>query len=622
MSLADDRFDGLFGDPEHGHEASRPTVLEPALWARLADVAGFQPFGVAWLTLQCGMIGEARAGIVVLAQGQRLVPASVWPEDHNPADLMVAAAHAFEQNRGVAHQASASGAAALAYPIVIDGAVSGVTAVELRAGGSTDLRGAMRALQWGTAWVRERLYREKSDTTAARETRASAALRTLAIALEEERFLAAARAVVTDLALQHGCERVSLGFLRRGRVAVAAISHSARFGKQMNLVRMLGEAMDEAVDQRAILAFPPPGDEVNVTRAHEQLLRAHGATTILTVPLFVRDRFIGAFTFEWPTAEKLDANRVAVLDAVASAAGPILDEKRQNDRFLLVKTAGSVWVQAKRLLGPGHIVRKLAVVAIGALACAAYFAVGTYRVSADAVVEGEVQRTVAAPFNSYIMDAPARAGDTVKAGQILASLDDKDLVLERLKWVTERQRKVFEYEKALGDRNRADQNIASTEIEEAEAQVKLLDEQLAHAKITAPFDGIVISGDLTQSIGAAVQRGQVLFEIAPLDTYRVALDVDETQIADVTLGQAGRLIVASLPAEPLALSVSKITPVSKAHDGRNTFRVEATIAEAAPHVRPGMRGTAKIDIDRRHLAWIWTRTLLNWLSLSAWRWFG
>jgi len=41
---------------------------------------------------------------------------------------------------------------------------------------------------------------------------------------------------------------------------------------------------------------------------------------------------------------------------------------------------------------------------------------------------------------------------------------------------------------------------------------------------------------------------------------------------------------------------------------------------ADPRLRPGMEGVAKVVVDDRHLIWIWTRELANWLKLKAWAW--
>jgi multidrug efflux pump subunit AcrA (membrane-fusion protein) len=148
-----------------------------------------------------------------------------------------------------------------------------------------------------------------------------------------------------------------------------------------------------------------------------------------------------------------------------------------------------------------------------------------------------------------------------------------------------------------------------------------VEEQLARTVMSAPFDGVIVRGDLTQSLGAPVERGQVLFEIAPLDGYRVALQVDERDIGHVVAGQRGELTIASMPGERLAIAVKSVTPVNTAREGRNYFKVEAALdADAGERLRPGMQGVAKIHVDERKLVWIWTRSFTDWLRLWLWSW--
>ncbi len=129
-----------------------------------------------------------------------------------------------------------------------------------------------------------------------------------------------------------------------------------------------------------------------------------------------------------------------------------------------------------------------------------------------------------------------------------------------------------------------------------------------------------MSGDLSQMIGASVQRGQVLFEVAPLDSYRVILNVDEREIGRVETGQTGELVVSALPNEALSFRVDKITPIADAQSGRNVFRVEGLIVDSPQHLRPGMEGIGKIEIGRHNLAWIWLHPLVDWLRIWSWHW--
>ena len=130
----------------------------------------------------------------------------------------------------------------------------------------------------------------------------------------------------------------------------------------------------------------------------------------------------------------------------------------------------------------------------------------------------------------------------------------------------------------------------------------------------------MVEGDLSQKLGAPVERGQVLFEVAPLESYRVVLQVDERDVADVAVGQRGTLLLSAFPSEPIPFAVEKITPVSSALEGRNYFRVEARPEGAGGRLRPGMEGVGKIEIGRRRVIWIWTRQAIDWFRLALWSW--
>src|SRR5688500_17998987 len=190
-------------------------------------------------------------------------------------------------------------------------------------------------------------------------------------------------------------------------------------------------------------------------------------------------------------------------------------------------------------------------------------------------MEAGVQRAPAAPFGGYIREAPVRAGDMVQAGQVLAVLDDRELRLERSRLESQHDQLEKQRSVALAQRNAANLGIARAQLDQTLARVALIDEQLGKTRLLAGFDGVIVKGDLRQSLGAPVEKGQVLFEIAPLDAYRLVVEVDERDIDDVTVGRSGRLLLASTPFDPVPFTVERIVPVATARDGRNFFRVEA-----------------------------------------------
>jgi multidrug resistance efflux pump len=598
-------------------------VLDQVLWNQLRAAENPEAFSVAWLALQCRLIEGATGGVVVLGQPDvgPFAPAAVWPDENvTRLELTNAAEQAMKQRQPVfAPHANGTGRC-FAVPLIVDERLHGVCAIVV-SNSVSPAQLVMRQLQWGAAWIELLLRREESTAQAEQRERTGAAMDLLATLLEHPRLEEAATAFVTEFALRLQCDPVSIGFVRRGRCKVFAISHSAAFGNRMDLIRDIGAAMDEAVDQKAIVLYPANEDwEYRVTRAHADLAAAHKTGAILTIPLQAAGEIIGAVTLERLRGRGFDEATVDLCDAVAAVVGPVFAEKKANDRLLITKAGESLATQAKRLLGPNYFGRKLAialtVVVVG------FFSVvrSDYAVTSPAVVEGRIQRTLVAPFNGYLGAEYVRAGAVVHAGQLLATLDDQDISLERLRWSTTRRQRLTEYDRALAKGERAEANIARSQVDQADAQLGLLDEQLGRTKIIAPFDGVVVSGDLSQKIGGSVERGQELFKIAPLNAYRVVLEIHESDIQYVREGQGGTLVLASLPDLALRYQIERITPISEQAEGRNFFRAEALVEGASERLRPSMAGIAKTDIDRRLLIHIWTDKLVDWVRLAIWRW--
>ena len=163
--------------------------------------------------------------------------------------------------------------------------------------------------------------------------------------------------------------------------------------------------------------------------------------------------------------------------------------------------------------------------------------------------------------------------------------------------------------------------VVKEQINQIQAEMALVSQQLDTISLTAPFDGVVIEGDLSQLLGSPVERGDALFKIAPLEGYRIILKVDESLISHVQQGQAGNLTLSSLSSKNLPLQVERITSVAKAEAGANIFRVEASLEDAPALLRPGMEGVGKINVGRERLLWIWTHEIVDWFRLWLWSWW-
>lgn len=602
-------------------------------WRQFGSAVNPEEFCRSWLSLQCNAIGGVNDAVIVLQKPgtEAFAPLAFWPETGgNRSRLAEITGRALHEGRGIvqARDASTDDSQSpdrpdfqLAYPIRLDGKVRGVVGLDVAWRDEFQLQVAMRQLQWGAGW-QEVLLRRYADPMEAARLRMRLILQLVAVVLERGNLEDASNALVTEIATQLGCDRVVLGLMHDRTIQIAAVSHSVQFDKNANLLNATSAAMMEAVDQQQSIVYPlSPGGQLVVTLAHAELAQMSVAGGLATLLLMHQERPVGALTLERASGSYFDAQSIELLHGLAMMLGPLISLQLSRQRSLPAHAADSVRGYLHRLVGPREAGFKFSAIVVSMLLLFVIFAKGEYRVSGEARIEGEIQRVLTAPFQGYVREAHKRAGDVVQKGDVIARIDDRDLRMERVRLAAQRDQMLQQFREAMAKRERAQARIASAQIAQAEAQIALVDEQIARSELLAPFGGIVVSGDLSQALGAPVERGQVLFEIAPLDAYRVVLQVDEQQVADVRAGQSGELLLTSLPGEQYPFTVKTVTPVNIAKEGRNLFRVEAPL-DLRPdgRLRPGMEGVGKVTVDERRLIWIWTREFSTWLKRKVWAW--
>jgi multidrug resistance efflux pump len=446
---------------------------------------------------------------------------------------------------------------------------------------------------------------------------------------EHEGFHACAFALCNDLASRFGCERVSVGFLRGNSVRCAAMSHTEKLGKQTPLVHDLELAMEECADQDCEVGVPEAMLEHAgvVHRAATAFVQRHagggganGGGVMLSVPLRVRGRVRGVLTLERGLAAGVfSPAQIESLRLIADLASPRLVLLHDTDRYFGAGLVTDTRRVLAKLLGPTHTWLKVGALA-GLAAIVTLFVVpGTYRVDGQFQTQAIVRRAVPAPFDGFLRSALVQVNDKVEVGKtVLGELDDSELRLERIAEEAKRAGAEKRAAKARQDRNEGEAQVADAEVRESQARIDLLADRIGQARLVAPVDGVVVVGDLAKVIGTPVQTGDVLFEVAQLESLRAEIDVPEDQIADVRVGQRGKLATQSFPGQRLAFTVERVEPVARLVGERNVFKVRVVLDERPEWMRPGMEGVARIDAGRKPLAIIWTRRLVNWVRMTLW----
>lgn len=613
------------------HEHNLPPELTLAgsdSWVALAEAQTDEQLCAAWLGVLCQSLVSARAGVVLLAQDDgSYAPVATLPVGRDASYLSDIATDALRQREGIVRQ-DELGHASVAYPLqssprqhgttLVPGHVLGAVVLDLGQADEAALERALRLTHWGAGWLLDLLNQRELAAERQRGAQGSMLLDTLLGLLGERSLRESAVALVNRLGREFDCQLVQIGLERRKSVRVLAMSHAAWFDERTEVVNLAAQAMHEALDQRQRIDWPAPeGDTSRVVEAHRRYAQAQHDLALCSVPLITGSQVVGVLMLE--RTRPFEARELEFLDTLALALAPIFDLKREAEQgvFMRARRKAARWLGVATDSSFPAI--KMGVSVAGLVLLALALVPAPYRVSAQALVEGSVQRSAVAPFEGYLREAPARAGDLVKSGQVLAVLDDRDLKLERVRWESELEVALRKEREAMAKANRVDQRLAAAQANQARAQLDLVLAKLERVQVVAPFDAVVVKGDLSQLLGSPVELGKVLFELAPLDSWRVVLKVDERDIGYVLQGAQGELVLSSLPGKSWPFTVKKLTPISVAEEGRNFFRVEAALGEQAPKFSPNMEGVAKVAAGKRSLLWIWTHPLLDWARLAWWK---
>lgn len=434
--------------------------------------------------------------------------------------------------------------------------------------------------------------------------------------------LAAAR-VCHDLAQAFDCQLVCVALRRGSSLQLLASSDALRVDQDGALARQVLQAMEECLDQGCSLRYPQQAaDPPHITRQHAVLAAQAGAGALLGLPLTSQQRIVGALLLSrnaqspWQDAERRR------LEALAPMLGPVLRLQQRANETLGQHLRRLPEDFRQRLTQPGR--RRLH----GLLLAGALLIAGVSlwpvdeTVSGPVRVEGRIQRSIPAPADGFIREVLVRPGSEVSEGQLLLTLADEGLRAEQGRLESELARLRSEVAEAFARQDRAAMISARARADEVAAQLTLLSDELARTRLSAPFAGIVLQGELQHRAGAPVRRGDVLLVIAPAGDYRLVLHIDERDIQHLRPGMQARLAFPALPGRRLSATVERLSPVASQREGRNGFEVEASLASAASGVLPGMEGHARIVLGERRLIALWGGRALDWLDFQRWRLLG
>ena len=250
----------------------------------------------------------------------------------------------------------------------------------------------------------------------------------------------------------------------------------------------------------------------------------------------------------------------------------------------------------------------------------------TSMVNANGRIIPKTDVKISAYVPAKIVKLPVKEGDVVRKGQLLVQLDATEYraaanrakaELASAKASKEQSRLTYNrrkelFEKKLSsqeeyDMAKTDLDLAEARHEQAVASLEQANYNLSKTTMTSPMHGIVTSlnaevGEIVM-IGTMNNPGTVIMTVSDMSVIETEVEVDETDIAEVKVGQETKIEIDAYPDTSFRGEVTEIGHTARisglgTQDQVTNFLVKVMLLDEVASIRPGM--SASVDITTNH----------------------
>lgn len=233
------------------------------------------------------------------------------------------------------------------------------------------------------------------------------------------------------------------------------------------------------------------------------------------------------------------------------------------------------------------------------------------RLKGECAVLPERMSIVTSEADGPLTSVLVREGERVEAGQVLATIDDRDLATQ----LAVARHEVLRWESSAyssqSSRREADRSIAQINLARAQVAIERLDFLKGKTEIRSPISGVVLTRGLGNREGETIRVGQQFCEIAAQDAYEVEVLVKQQDVglllSELDEGRPVEVdfILHAFPHLRLSTELTAASQVSseaQMKDGvsyfvaRARFPVESDLQDL---LKPGYSGLAKINLPER-----------------------
>jgi RND family efflux transporter MFP subunit len=421
-----------------------------------------------------------------------------------------------------------------------------------------------------------------------------------------------ARVMVNHLHRVLGCDQVVISFCsNHSDVKISAVSGVESVDQESEAAKKTTSALQQPLISGRMLKFSRHQEKTcTEDLALESYCQANNCEAALATPLLgVDEAVIGSLIVAGDSVkimdEQLQHRTQQMLAIMSGQLGTVLRANR-----------GLVEIFRSKFSRYWRAAKSKTIAAVLGIVLLAMLIPTPYRIPCECEIQPVLRRFVASPHDGILEQTLVDVGDSVTEGQVIARLDGRMLRVEKSGLQAEFEGARKRRDQALATNDIARSQIAKSEMQRYQSKIEILQQQLTNLEIRSPITGIVIVGDLEKAVGAPLEMGQTLFEVAPLNKMVAEVRIPEADFNYVTTAMPVKLKIDALPFETISGVIQRVHPSTEVIDDQSVFVADVVLDNSKGQLRPGMSGSAKINSG-------WSPTLWNlfhrpWESVRYW----
>ena len=422
-------------------------------------------------------------------------------------------------------------------------------------------------------------------------------------------------------------ERAAIALEQRGALQLKAISGMTQINPAEPAVSSLKEMLEWASIFASETHITQHGDKIDDPRPETQAKFARyfsetGMRGFYALPLVDDQGRLGILSFESSDPDFLTVAHLEIIKVLAGQATVALRNASLYREVPFINVLEPLLQRKKRFLAMEKRRRRLV---IGLAAAAGLFLILCplpMRVEGNATIAPVRSAQVQASVDGVVKNVFIREGDFVRQGTVLAELEDWNYRAD----LADAQAK---YGEAMATMNRAlvqnDGTLAGTErlkVDYFKSELMRARERLDRTSIRAPFDGIVTTAQVINSVGRRLMHGDTFAEIVETSPVTADVAIPEEDATLLRSSEPASIKLESFPLQTFRGEVTVVSPQSEVESERRVFMARVKVLNVDGAIRPGMQGRGKVFVGWHPAGYVLLRGAAMWLWGKLWSWFG